>query len=400
MDRDEQPFGISESEQRSLLGRIARGDEAARERLLRAYEPLVGSIARRSAAPGTVDYEDRCQEGRIALIGALGAFKPDAGASFGSYAKQWLIGAMKRDPSRAIEARLGLEDDEIPEDPGADDHVHLMGQFVGGQESGRDAYLQHASGEFADVLGHFAGWLAEGGMSGEVNPRVWGHLCRAEHELLAAVREGQSGALARLEQKYSQLLADFIPDERAHRSDELRLGPDARSAALAGLVAHAVAVGSLPERAWHARLAERGICPHNGPGFVPVEQFRRRVLAGRLIAQEEVAQWIEAQLAREGEPAPAYLRVPLSEAELAALEGPAGKNRAAYATLLAGTAARSGDRVAGRVARGSARAPASPVLPRRERRAAPRPRSRRCGAGRSQDARRQPHGALRRLERR
>ena len=168
MGQGEQPFGIGEAQQRSLLRRIARGDQAAREQLLRAYEPLVGSIARRYAAPGTVDYEDCCQEGRIALIGALGAFKPDAGASFGSYAKQWLIGALKRDPTRVVDATLGLEDEEIPDDPKADDGVQLMGEFVGGEESGRDAYLQHAQREFADVLERFTAWLGEGGTAGEV----------------------------------------------------------------------------------------------------------------------------------------------------------------------------------------------------------------------------------------
>ena len=116
-----------------------------------------------------------------------------------------------------------------------------------------------------------------------------------------------------------------------------------------------------------------------------------------LIAQEQVAQWIEAQLAREGEPAAAYLRVPLSEAELAALEDlPA--NRAAYASLLAGIALALADESQGEL-------PGAQPEPRlrlsyrgRERRAAPRPRPRRWAAGRSQDGRRQPHGALRRLE--
>ena len=78
------------------------------------------------------------------MIAALGAFKPETGASFGSYAKQWLIGALKQDPARAVDATLGLEDEEIPDDPKADDGVQLMGEFVGGEESGRDAYLQHA----------------------------------------------------------------------------------------------------------------------------------------------------------------------------------------------------------------------------------------------------------------
>ncbi len=131
MGQVEQPFGISEAEQRFLLRRISRGDQTARERLLRAYEPLVGAIARHHAAPGTADYEDRCQEGRIALIAALGAFKPDQGASFGSYAKQWLIGAMKRDPLRVVDATLGLEDDEIPAEPEADDGVKRTGHDGG-----------------------------------------------------------------------------------------------------------------------------------------------------------------------------------------------------------------------------------------------------------------------------
>jgi RNA polymerase sigma factor (sigma-70 family) len=337
VDQDEQPFGIGEAQVRSLLRRIARGDQAAREQLLEAYEPLVGSIARRYAAPGSVDYEDCCQEGRMALIAALRAFKPDQGASFGTYAKHWVAGAMKKDSSRAVAESLGLEADEVAEDS---DEVQLVGEFVGGQQSGRDPYLLHGQREFDDVLGRFAEWLTQGGLPGEVNRRVWGHLCRAERELLVAVRQNEGGALAKLEQKYLQLCADFIPDERRHRSDELRLGPDARSAALAGLVAHAVEAGSLPERAWYAKLAEQGIRPQSGPGFVAVRQFRERALPGGLIAEAQVAAWIEAQLAREGEPAAAYLKVPLREDELFVLAEPDGDTREAYASLLRGLAQR------------------------------------------------------------
>ena len=116
--------------------------------------------------------------------------------------------------------------------------------------------------------------------------------------------------------------------------------PDARSAALAALVAQAVSAGSLPERAWHAAKATQGTAPARGPGFPEVTECRTRLLPAGLIDPSRVASWIEAQAAREGGPAGAYLKVPLTEAEQETLGQNGGHARASYAALLGALAGR------------------------------------------------------------
>ncbi len=359
--KDETPFGISQAEERSLLRRIARGDEAAHQRLLGAFEPLVAAAARRYAPPGSATYEDLCQQGRIGLLGAVKAYKAGAETRFGAYAKSWVEGAVKKGVAASGSETLGLEADKLALDedgqsegasaeageeegeaPGrrGAGHVTVIGELVGGQASGRDAYLLHAADEFADVAHLFGNWLAQEGHPEEINPRVWTYLQRAEHELLVRAREVDTLALAQLQQKYDLACELLLPDGRPRRSEGLVIEPDARSAALAALVAQAVSAGSLPERAWHAAKATQGTAPARGPGFPEVTECRTRLLPAGLIDPSRVASWIEAQAAREGGPAGAYLKVPLTEAEQETLGQNGGHARASYAALLGALAGR------------------------------------------------------------
>jgi RNA polymerase sigma factor (sigma-70 family) len=66
--------------ERGLWAAAQRGDQAAREELVRRYEPLVQATLRRMRLPRRVDREDIAQEARIAVLGAILAWRPDRGA--------------------------------------------------------------------------------------------------------------------------------------------------------------------------------------------------------------------------------------------------------------------------------------------------------------------------------
>jgi RNA polymerase sigma factor (sigma-70 family) len=66
--------------ERGLWAAAQRGDQGAREELLRRYEPLVQATLRRMRLPSRVEREDIAQEARIAVLGAILAWRPDRGA--------------------------------------------------------------------------------------------------------------------------------------------------------------------------------------------------------------------------------------------------------------------------------------------------------------------------------
>jgi RNA polymerase sigma factor (sigma-70 family) len=66
--------------ERGLWAAAQRGDDAAREELLRRYEPLIQATLRRMHLPRRVEREDLAQEARIAVLGAILAWRPDRGA--------------------------------------------------------------------------------------------------------------------------------------------------------------------------------------------------------------------------------------------------------------------------------------------------------------------------------
>ena len=64
---------------RWLLEAAQRGDPAARDELLRRYEPLVQRVVSRLGRPPGYEREDLAQEARIGLASALRAWRPERG---------------------------------------------------------------------------------------------------------------------------------------------------------------------------------------------------------------------------------------------------------------------------------------------------------------------------------
>ncbi len=75
--------------ERKLARRVAAGDPAARDLLIRANLRLVVRLARRYAGQG-VPLEDLVAEGNLGLIHAAEHFDPERGARFGTYAAYWV----------------------------------------------------------------------------------------------------------------------------------------------------------------------------------------------------------------------------------------------------------------------------------------------------------------------
>jgi len=73
-----------------------RGDERARERLVRSYLPLARSIAKRFDRGGRVPLEDLQQIATVGLIKALDRFDPANGAAFSSFAVPAIRGEILR----------------------------------------------------------------------------------------------------------------------------------------------------------------------------------------------------------------------------------------------------------------------------------------------------------------
>jgi hypothetical protein len=126
----------------------------------------------------------------------------------------------------------------------------------------------------------------------DIDPKIWDYLRNFEPELLDRVQRDDPQAQAQLEQKYEGL-SELLGLKKKPRppSERVRtIGPDKRSEALAKVVARVVA-----------------------EAFPEVAKFRARYLDGQLLPREQIANWIETQRLAEGEPAPVYLTLPVSE---------------------------------------------------------------------------------------
>src|SRR3954447_19327391 len=87
-----------------LAAAAARGDAAARERLVAGLLPLVRRTARRYAGPD-LDTADLIQEGVLGVLRALQRFDADRGVPFTAYAGWWIRQAMQQavaEQSRAV----------------------------------------------------------------------------------------------------------------------------------------------------------------------------------------------------------------------------------------------------------------------------------------------------------
>jgi RNA polymerase primary sigma factor len=96
--KDVRPIPLLKPEEEiELARRIQKGDEAARERMIRANLRLVISIAKRYMNLG-VPLSDLIEEGNIGLMKSVEKFDPNKGFRFSTYAAWWI----KQGISRAI----------------------------------------------------------------------------------------------------------------------------------------------------------------------------------------------------------------------------------------------------------------------------------------------------------
>jgi RNA polymerase primary sigma factor len=95
---------LDAQQERDLADAMARGDRAARDRLVRANLGLVHAIARHFLGRG-LDPDDLAGEGNLGLFRAAERFDPAFGVRFSTYAGHWIRQAIREaltDTSRAI----------------------------------------------------------------------------------------------------------------------------------------------------------------------------------------------------------------------------------------------------------------------------------------------------------
>ncbi|MBI2592695.1 MAG: RNA polymerase sigma factor RpoD [Candidatus Colwellbacteria bacterium] len=96
---------LTGQEEKELAKRILKGDEEARQRLIKANLRLVVSIAKRYINRGPLSLSDLIQEGNIGLFKAVEKFDYTRGFKFSTYATWWIRQAITRalaDQSRTI----------------------------------------------------------------------------------------------------------------------------------------------------------------------------------------------------------------------------------------------------------------------------------------------------------
>ena len=86
---------LTADEEKMLAHRIAAGDEAARDRMVRANLRLVVNIARGYVGKG-LSLQDLIEEGNLGLLRAVEGFDPEVGTRFSTYASYWIKQSIKR----------------------------------------------------------------------------------------------------------------------------------------------------------------------------------------------------------------------------------------------------------------------------------------------------------------
>jgi len=103
---------LTREEETALARRIKKGDEAAREHMIKANLRLVVKIARDYAGLG-LPLLDLINEGNIGLIKGVERFDPTKGAKLSTYAAWWIKQAIKRalaDQSKTIRLPIHVVD--------------------------------------------------------------------------------------------------------------------------------------------------------------------------------------------------------------------------------------------------------------------------------------------------
>ncbi|SEA67648.1 RNA polymerase, sigma 38 subunit, RpoS [Desulfuromusa kysingii] len=104
---------LTAEDERELAGRIAKGDNAARERMIESNLRLVVKIAKRYMNRG-LPFLDLIEEGNMGLIKAVEKFKVSKGCRFSTYATWWIRQSIERsivNQSRTIRLPVHVADD-------------------------------------------------------------------------------------------------------------------------------------------------------------------------------------------------------------------------------------------------------------------------------------------------
>jgi RNA polymerase sigma factor (sigma-70 family) len=80
----------------ALLLEARTGNADARVRLIKAFTPLIGSVARTYCHVPGIDRSELMQEGVVGVLRALERFNPDLGTPFWAYASWWVRQAMQQ----------------------------------------------------------------------------------------------------------------------------------------------------------------------------------------------------------------------------------------------------------------------------------------------------------------
>lgn len=86
---------LTAQEEKDLAYRIEAGDNAARERMVRANLRLVVNIARAYTGKG-LGLQDLIEEGNLGLLRAVQGFDPSMNTRFSTYASYWIKQSIKR----------------------------------------------------------------------------------------------------------------------------------------------------------------------------------------------------------------------------------------------------------------------------------------------------------------
>ena len=86
---------LNAQEERELAYRIEKGDQAARDRMVRANLRLVVNIARAYTGKGLA-LQDLIEEGNLGLLRAVEGFDPAMNTRFSTYASYWIKQSIKR----------------------------------------------------------------------------------------------------------------------------------------------------------------------------------------------------------------------------------------------------------------------------------------------------------------
>jgi RNA polymerase primary sigma factor len=87
---------LSPTAERALVSAAAGGDAGARDHLVDAFLPLIGSVARGYRGVAGIERSELMQEGVVGLLRALGRYDEEMGTPFWPYASWWVRQAMQK----------------------------------------------------------------------------------------------------------------------------------------------------------------------------------------------------------------------------------------------------------------------------------------------------------------